>query len=334
MTRVLTLVAALVLGAAAGCGGGESAPADARAEGPASLLYAELEQGRGWDIVREDVASGRRTNLTRTPSTPAGDRDERSPVLSADGSLIAYTSTADHVSDGDVAEEIFVMGSDGRRPLRLTNDDDVDVAPQWTPAGRIAFLHCPSAQEAVSSCRIDSIAPNGSDRRTAVESVGLAYDVAVSPDGARLAYVGFDERLRPRGLFVRDLESGVEQRVADEGSGPRWSPDGRRLAFVSGRDRNGPCLFPECSGHAPEVYVARADGSDETRLTETTASEGYVGWTPDGEWILFSRMGDERGGYDLFAVRADGGCETQLTDTPAWEWSASWRGRTDSLACD
>ena len=128
-----------------------------------------------------------------------------------------------------------------------------------------------------------------------------------------------------------DLASGDEERIA-AGFGSDWSPDGERIAFFSGRDRNGPCLFGECTGHASELYVVDSDGSDEQRLTETTAHEDFAGWTPDGEWILFSRIEDDQGDYDLYAVRVDGECEVQLTDTDeAWEWSASWVGR-DRLA--
>ena len=138
--------------------------------------------------------------------------------------------------------------------------------------------------------------------------------------------------LRPRGLFVRDIASGEESRIAD-GAGPQWSPDGERIAFLSDRDKQRPVPLQRCVGNATELYVIDADGSDERRLTETTAHEDFAGWTPDGEWVLFSRIPDASDDYDLFAVRADGECEVRLTDTPAWEWSASWTGPTDSLEC-
>ena len=86
-------------------------------------------------------------------------------------------------------------------------------------------------------------------------------------------------------------------------------------------------------GTAAELYVVDADGSDERRLTETTAHEDFAGWTPDGEWVLFSRIADAAGDYDLYAVRADGECEVQLTDTPGGSASPSWTGPTDSLDC-
>lgn len=315
------------------CSGGDDASVDEpRQSGPPTLLFAASEGGGSWDIYVEDVASGRRTNLTDTPGSGAVEADERSPVLSPDGKLIAYTSTADNEGDGAVAEEIFVMSRSGTEKRRLTDNDGIDADPQWTPAGRILFTTCPFVRGAVPRCGVDLIWPNGTGRRTAFPDIGLTFGVSLAPAGDRIAYTRFDERLRPVGVFVAALASGEESRVAD-GVGGRFSPDGERIAFLSDRDRNGRCLFHDCTGHAAELYVAGVDGSDERRLTETLAQEAHPSWTPDGEWILFSRIRDEDDDYDVYAVRADGECEVQLTDTTAWEWSASWSGSTDSLDC-
>ena len=225
------------------------------------------------------------------------------------------------------------MARDGSEQRRLTENGDIDIDPQWTPAGRILFTNCPYVRGAVSGCGLDLIWPNGTGRRNAIPDIGVATGVSLASAGDRIALTALDEELRPRGLHVLDLASGDDRRIA-AGFGSDWSPDGERIAFFSARDRNGPCLFGECTGHASELYVVDSDGSDEQRLTETTAHEDFAGWTPDGEWILFSRIEDGQGDYDVYAVRADGECEVQLTDTgEAWEWSASWIGPTESLEC-
>jgi Tol biopolymer transport system component len=103
---------------------------------------------------------------------------------------------------------------------------------------------------------------------------------------------------------------------------------------VTDRDENGQCLFHDCIGHANEIYVAEADGSDEQRLTENPEVDGVPEWSGDGEWLVFGRIPDEEADWDLYAVRADGECEVQLTDTPRWERRATWHGAGDGgLTC-
>ena len=65
-----------------------------------------------------------------------------------------------------------------------------------------------------------------------------------------------------------------------------WSPDGRRIAFVSDRDGN------------DEVYVINADGSGLRNLTRNPARDGQPDWSPDGRTIGFvSKRGGNRDIY-------------------------------------
>jgi TolB protein len=134
-----------------------------------------------------------------------------------------------------VDEEIFVMERDGSNPLRLTNDADADAEPQWTPDGRIAFITCPSSQDALPNCRLDSISPDGSGRETVMEGFGFAFGATLSPGGDKLAYSRYDETLRPLGIFVQTIGLKEAEPVGD-GAGAQWSPDGERIAFLSDRD--------------------------------------------------------------------------------------------------
>jgi Tol biopolymer transport system component len=70
-------------------------------------------------------------------------------------------------------------------------------------------------------------------------------------------------RLTPRGS---DLRAGLD----DQDRRPSWSPDGRRIAFVSERDGNN------------EVYVMNADGSGQRNLTRTRGwHERWLAWSPE-----------------------------------------------------
>src|SRR5919198_164069 len=65
---------------------------------------------------------------------------------------------------------------------------------------------------------------------------------------------------------------------------PAWSPDGRRIAFVSRRDGRS------------HIYVMRPNGTGVRRLTDSAADDESPTWSPDGRRIAFSRGGE------LFAI--------------------------------
>lgn len=308
--RRAALVATLLL---AGCGGSE--PSDP----PALLDVTIVDSGErfqaayrlaGGELERISTGVGRRTVFSRAGSEP--DRQ------------------------GIVWEEIYLRGPDGSE-RRLTSDRRADLAPQLLRDGRIAFLSCTFDEDDVPpECTLEAIDAGTRDRETLLEGLGVVFGGELSPDESTFLFTRLDpETGAPAGLFVRELRGGEERRLPVDGGGGTWSPDGRRIAFVSDRDENGRCLFHDCIGHADEIYVADADGGNERRLTDNPEDEGVPEWSGDGEWLVFGRIPDEDADWDLYAVRADGECEVQLTDTPArWEVAATWHGSGDGgLSC-
>ena len=73
---------------------------------------------------------------------------------------------------------------------------------------------------------------------------------------------------------------------------PAWSPDGRKLAFVSDRDGNS------------EVYVMNADGSGQRSLTRNPAYDADPAWSPDGRKLAF--VSNRDGSYGVYVMNADG----------------------------
>ena len=93
-------------------------------------------------------------------------------------------------------------------------------------------------------------------------------------------------------LFALDLATG---RVSQLTSGrnhhdqhPKWSPDGKRISFVSSRGGN----F--------DLYMMNADGTNVTRLTDHPAADYDPIWMPDGQSMIFSSERDSRS--DLYRL--------------------------------
>jgi dipeptidyl aminopeptidase/acylaminoacyl peptidase len=107
-------------------------------------------------------------------------------------------------------------------------------------------------------------------------------DLQFSPDGARLAFVitepakGAD---RARHIWLYDRQAGtVRQFTYSQKSelSPRWSPDGKQLAFLSNRE-----------DEQQQVYLMRADGGEGLAITKGKRSVKSFEWSPDGKQIAY-----------------------------------------------
>jgi dipeptidyl aminopeptidase/acylaminoacyl peptidase len=106
-------------------------------------------------------------------------------------------------------------------------------------------------------------------------------DLQFTPDGNRLAFVVTEppkgER-RARHIWIYNKQSGAIRQFTYSGkteSSPRWSPDGKELAFLSDRDDD------------QQVYVMRSSGGEAVALTKGKRSVQNFAWSPDGKQIAF-----------------------------------------------
>jgi dipeptidyl aminopeptidase/acylaminoacyl peptidase len=106
-------------------------------------------------------------------------------------------------------------------------------------------------------------------------------DLQFSPDGARVAFVVAEppkgER-RARHIWLYEKESGAVRQFTFSGkdeTSPRWSPDGKQIAFLSNRDDE------------QQIYVMRADGGEAAAVTKGKRSVRSFAWSPDGKQIAY-----------------------------------------------
>jgi dipeptidyl aminopeptidase/acylaminoacyl peptidase len=108
--------------------------------------------------------------------------------------------------------------------------------------------------------------------------------VAISPDGQRVAWVEEGHGASPHGIFVCTLASpaSTRRRISagggDEASEEReiaWSPDSRQLAFLSNAQ----------TSDQLQLYVAKVAGGEARKLTGLKGSLDAPSWSPDGRTL-------------------------------------------------
>jgi Tol biopolymer transport system component len=142
-----------------------------------------------------------------------------------------------------------------------------------------------------------------------------ATDLAVSPAGERLVY----SRSGPYhgSLWKIPIEGGkggpavrvTATTARDKYS--HFSPDGKRIAFQSGR-----------SG-VDEIWICDADGSNAVQMTNfRKGMSGSPRWSPDGKTIAFDS--NVAGNWDIWVIGTEGGSPRRLTTNPTTDAMPSW----------
>ncbi len=265
-------------------------------------------------------------NQRRLTNNSDGDT---SPSWSPDGNRIAFASDRDgHVDamHGLPTYEIYVMNPNGDNPQNLTNSPHYDMSPSWSPDGkRIAFASNRFSFDgekhflSFDICVMDN---DGKNLQRLTENRQDDRDPSWSPDGKRIVF-----RARRDGhvenrfavtyeIYVMDNDGVNEQRLTENRKNdlePVWSPDGKRIAFVSDRKGN----FEHF-----DVYVMDADGGNQQQLTHHRAWDRNPSWSPDSKRIAF--MSERDGNREIYVMDNSGEHQKNLTNNPDDDWNPAW----------
>jgi Tol biopolymer transport system component/DNA-binding winged helix-turn-helix (wHTH) protein len=230
------------------------------------------------------------TLLETAPFTTFEGR-ERTPALSPDGSRVAFTWVGKSGNNYD----IYLKQENTADPLRLTDHPDGEGFPAWSPDGTtIAYVRIVDD----STHALYTVPALGGTPHKLTETRSAFYGLDWSPDGEALL---FPDRFRPDGPFrivrlsLATRDTTVLTAPSPSATGdlfPRWSPDGRTIAF----SRN-----DEMGGHT--LYRMDADGSSPRPLKQAELSIRGLDWTPDGQHVVYTSY--QSGTYGLWKVNVD-----------------------------
>jgi Tol biopolymer transport system component len=244
---------------------------------------------------------------------------------------------------------VFTAKSDGTDEKALLSS--IAEGPRWSPNGRKLSVVADSPQKLLF---VGLVNPDGSNFvrfRSPDPTLNLGC-AAWSPDGSRLACEGWDDTdLSRTGIYsVRASDGGGLIRVTSSPGRAHdvpgdYSPDGRQIVFVRttpGDEEHSTLMVVSVDGGHERVMTDRkvglasrwspdgmqiltdvnrslllvpVDGRQPSSIAvEASVAATRGGWSPDGAWIIFSRVSSA--GEDIYIMRADGTELHQVTDTP------------------
>jgi dipeptidyl aminopeptidase/acylaminoacyl peptidase len=255
-------------------------------------------------------------------------QEASAPVLSPDGEWVAYAVAHDSPKHNKTASDLWLARYDGSERLQLTRSEtERNTRPRWSPDGRwIAFLS--DRADPDLGAQVWLFARSGGEPRQLTEMKGDVSDFAWSPDSKRLVLVAADEpadkpdknakesEKKPpkpividryqfkeditgyltnerRHLYAFDIATKNATQLtagAHDEWFPTWSPDGKRIAYVSKRGDD-----PDRT-YAFHIYLIEPHaGATERALTDGDTSdqdpywESSLSFSPDGKRIAFLR---------------------------------------------
>jgi dipeptidyl aminopeptidase/acylaminoacyl peptidase len=198
-----------------------------------------------------------------------------SPRWSPDGGRIAFVAPE---SDGDDAKsQLWIIPLEGGEAKHITSLRQGVSSPVWSPDGkRIAFL---ARNPKPTDEKRDPKRPKVEVKEGRV----LATDVKVI-DSVRYRSSDLLPKEDRRHIYVVAAEGGKPRKITD-GDGdqwlPVWSPDGKRIAFVSNRGRDLDWDLMQ------DVWVVPVAGGRARQLSTFAGGATSPTWSPDGKWIAY-----------------------------------------------
>jgi Tol biopolymer transport system component len=216
----------------------------------------------------------------------------------------------------DLGGDIVVSNADGTERRQLTSGPDADNQATFSPDGTLIAY-----ESEIAAGLTDAVIVMSSDGQHPVVVADRLWspgNLSWAPDSHRVAFSARAVGSDIDHLYVADVAHPGATPIGPpdlQGVDPRWSPDGRQIAFK----RVGPCC--------DTLWLMGPDG---TNLHQLSTLDGIgnmlwnTAWSPDGQRLAFLAVG-KGGAGDVYVINADGSGLINVTnssDEDAWpSWS-------------
>lgn len=248
-------------------------------------LTGKLVFDKDYDIWIINADGEGLQNLTNTP-----DNDEIDPVISPDGTTIAFQDL--------ISRNVFTISADGSNYQQITDENALSRSTRWMPDGGKLFICTRKLTENGDMINENYFLDLQSKEKQPIEQCIQG----ISPGGNELSIIKGKTLtiLSPSGENLKEYSLGPSDSMIY--SGGNWSPDSKYILF------GGYSLDdPNPQKPATSIYILDLASGEIINIINDEYMNNCVSWSPDGQKIAFTsdRLNDQ-GKLQVFIMNSDG----------------------------